>query len=99
VHDSLMAGEMSQHERASSWLDQLPSQMASSSGDAGPARGRCAAVHGGGGGADLAETRSDGGGAHDPGSRTVSYDKYAHTHINNLPPTIIHEATGRVWGI
>jgi len=68
VHDSLMASEMSQHERASSWLDNLP-QTESSPGDAAAthAAGRCA----GAGDADLGETRAA---AHDPSSRTVSYD-------------------------
>jgi len=62
--DSLVAGEMSQHERASSWLDALPPV---DSGGGAREQGRCA------GGGAVAEARS-GGGAHDTSSRSVSYD-------------------------
>ena len=67
VRDALTAGEMmSQHERASSWLDNLPMQSSTST-TAGTGRDHGTCPPG------TAETRSVGG-AHDRSSRSVSYD-------------------------
>jgi len=75
VSDALMAGEMSQHERASSWIDNLPMESSASAPAAGAAArddSRCAG----------AETRSVSAQDQSSISRSVFYeDKYVYDFV------------------